>query len=140
MVRVGKNKIIHQGVDFPPNSHMLHPSVYQIPEKVKVLRSIFSLNSEATRQKNSQCVFIESQNWYGPQGPSLPVSMMQTGDILLTKRDSGKHMRCYQAMSTLHFKMRQIKIKGNRNENKRERGSLNQDFDELIYLVLGTEI
>ena len=32
---------------FPPNSHMLHPSAYETPKRVKVLRSTFSLNSES---------------------------------------------------------------------------------------------
>lgn len=49
-----------------------------------------------------------------------------------------------QITSTFHFKIRQNKIKGNRNKNKisrhRKVGGLNQYFDDLIYLVQRIEI
>lgn len=126
----------------PPNSHMLHASVCQNPKgKFRYLRSIFSLNSES----KLSVFFIESHNWSGPKR-FLSSFIYDTVDILLTKRDSEKHLWCCSraAKLCLHFIFKSDKIKGKRNENKilrcREGGGSKWNFDGLIYLVQTTEI
>lgn len=146
LLRTAKHKIIHQSV-LPPKLPNAAPSVYQIPKRrFTNERSIFSLHSPS-RQRNPQCVFIESGNWLGPKVCLFLPLWPRLRTFCLSQRLRKAHVMLLsgcQIMSAFHFHLRQNEVKGNINENKilrcEEGCGLNQDFDASIYLIQRTKI